>query len=297
MRVPDIVIVGAATRDLSETDARGWMLGGGVTYGALALARMGLHTGVLLGLDGEARTARELRLLRAAGAQIIEVPLRRGPIFRNVEGPNGRIQTSEGSSDPVPVEALPEAWREARAWLLAPVAGEVLDEWAAAPDQGACVAFAWQGALRRLEPGARVRPLEPGPSALVRRADILSVSRHDIPGDLALRTLGEWLAPRSDLLLTAGPIGGLLLRFEEGRLLVAHAYPSVPATREVDATGAGDTMLAGLVAARIVAGSDAHRRARGLHLGALAASLLLEGPGMDSVPTLEQLRQRAARGV
>ena len=40
MRAPDVVVVGSATRDLSEDDPRGWMLGGGVTFGALALASL-----------------------------------------------------------------------------------------------------------------------------------------------------------------------------------------------------------------------------------------------------------------
>ncbi len=43
MQTPDVVIVGSATRDLSDEDPRGWMLGGGVTFGALALARLGLR--------------------------------------------------------------------------------------------------------------------------------------------------------------------------------------------------------------------------------------------------------------
>lgn len=296
MQTPDVVIVGAATRDLNDDAPRGWLLGGGVTYGALALARMGLHVGVLLGLDDEARSARELDLIRDAGAEIVEVPLRKGPIFTNTETLAGRIQNCEGPSDPVPVAALPRQWRDARAWVLAPVASEILDEWAAAPRPDACVAFAWQGILRHLEPGVRVRPRQPGPSALVRRANIVAVSRHDIPLDLAIRTIGAWLAPHSELLLTAGLLGGLLFRFEASRLVGVRVYPSVPSEAEVDATGAGDTMLAGLVAARTAAGADGRARGRDLHLGALAASLLVEGPGMTTVPTLAHLRVRSHQG-
>lgn len=296
MRKPDVIIVGAATRDLNDEAPLGWLLGGGVTYGALALARLGVSIGVLLGLDDEARAAPELDLIRDAGAEIVEVPLAKGPVFRNTETLAGRVQTCNGPSDPVPVAALPEHWREARTWVLAPVASEIHDEWAGAPPADACVALAWQGILRHLEPGVRVRPLEPGPSPLVRRADILAVSRHDIPGDLPLRSIGQWLPPAAELLLTAGLLGGLLVRFRDHRLVEARAYPSVPSPLEVDATGAGDTMLAGLVAARVAGGPDGHRLGRDLHLGALAGSLLVEGPGMNSVPTLGQLKERLARG-
>jgi sugar/nucleoside kinase (ribokinase family) len=69
----------------------------------------------------------------------------------------------------------------------------------------------------------------------------------------------------------------------------------VPSPIEIDATGAGDTMLAGLVAARVAGGPEGVRLARDLHLGALASSLLVEGPGMNSVPRLAQVRERLAQ--
>jgi len=138
-----------------------------------------------------------------------------------------------------------------------------------------------------------VRPRAPGPSALVRRADILAVSRHDIPGHLPLAEIVSWMAPVSELLLTAGLLGGMLLRVDHQRIVAARAYPSIRSNTEIDATGAGDTMLAGLVAARLAGGRAETSRGRDLHLGALAASLLVEGPGMTSVPTLRQLRERA----
>ena len=44
-------MVGAAARDVDEADPRGWRLGGGVTYGALACARLGIRTAALVGVD------------------------------------------------------------------------------------------------------------------------------------------------------------------------------------------------------------------------------------------------------
>ena len=290
--VPDVVVVGSATRDLSEADPRGWMLGGGVTFGALALARLGLRTGVVLGVDAEAATARELDLIRGAGAEIVEVPLAHGPIFTNVETLAGRIQTCGSLSDPVPVEALPEGWEPAPAWVFAPIASEIPDDWVDMPAASACVAFAWQGILRELVPGERVRPKRPGPSPFLERADILAFSRHDVPSDLAIRDIGAWVGDECDVLLTAGLVGGMLIRFQAGRITRARAYPSVPSAEEVDPTGAGDTMLAGLVAARLVAGDQAEVDGRDIYAGAAASSLLVEGPGMNSVPTFAQLMAR-----
>lgn len=296
MQTPDVVVVGAATRDLNDNDPRGWLLGGGVTFGALALARMGLRTGVVLGLDEEAADADELQLIRDAGADIVIIPLERGPVFTNIETPAGRVQTCGSTSDPVPVAALPPAWRATRAWVFAPIASEIPDEWAALPRPDACVAFGWQGILRVLEAGRQVTPAIPGPSPFLARADIVAVSRHDIPSDMELREVGGWLAPQSDLLLTAGLLGGMMLHFEAGQITRARAYPSVASRSEVDPAGAGDTMLAGVVAARYVAAAESRADGRDLRLGASASSLLVEGPGLNSVPTFAQLFARIAKG-
>ena len=294
MQTPDVVVVGSATRDLSDEDPRGWMLGGGVTFGALALARLGLRTGVVLGLDGAAATARELDLIRDAGAEIVDVPLANGPVFTNLESLSGRIQTCGSLSDPVPVEALPEGWERAPAFVFAPIASEIPDDWVDVPQSSACMAFAWQGILRNLAPGERVTPKAPGPSPFLERADILAFSRHDVPSELSLREIGAWVGDECDVLLTAGLVGGLLLRLRAGRIVNARAYPSVPSVEEIDPTGAGDTMLAGLVAARLVAGDEGQRLGRDIYMGAAASSLLVEGPGMNSVPTFGRLLARIA---
>lgn len=292
MTAPDIVVVGAAARDVTHDDPRGWRLGGGVTYCGMALARLGLRTGLVIGVDPLAADATELEMLRAAGAEVVAVPLRAGPVFHNEERPSGRVQRCLSTSEPVPVEALPASWRDAAAWVLAPVAAEVPDAWAFAPRPDACVALGWQGMLRHLFPGERVWPIEPGPSPLLHRADLVAVSRYDLPHGLRLSDVASWLGDHCEVLFTAGLAGGLLLELARGRLVGARRYPAIPAQAEVDPTGAGDTMLAGVVAARVAGGPEATRSGRDLLLGARAASLLVERPGLDSVPYLAAVRER-----
>lgn len=290
-RIPDVVVVGCAARDITDDDPRGWRLGGGVTYGALALARLGVRVGVVVGLDPLARDAGELGLIESAGGTVIRVPIARGPVFHNEERPTGRVQTCLSTSDPVPTDALPPTWRQAPAWYLAPVASEIPDAWADVPRPRAFVAFGWQGILRHLYPGERVWPLDPGPSPLLYRADLVGVSRHDIPHGLKMDDIARWLGSPCELLLTAGPHGGILLRYLRGRLVGGRTWPGLPVRGEVDATGAGDTMLAGVLAARVVAarrGEDG----RDLRLGALASSLVVEGPGMGAVPHRRGVRER-----
>ncbi len=294
--VPDVVVVGAAARDIDATDPRGWRLGGGVTYGALACARLGIRTGVMLGVDALATDAWEIDLLEDAGVDVVRVALPSGPVFDNQEHPTGRVQISHGPGTPLPVTEIPDAWRAVAAWILAPVAGELTDAWASQAAPGTRVAYAWQGSLRRLVPGERVTALRPGPSALLSRADVVGVSVHDLGPDPAWATIFDWLRPTAEVLLTAGIRGGLLLRRASGGGVAGRRFPSVPARVELDATGAGDATLAAFMCARVAAGLEATRQGRDLRLAATVGSLIVEGPGLDAVPTLAAARRRLVPG-
>lgn len=294
---PRVVVVGAASRDLASDDPRGWRLGGGVTYATLALARLGLRVGAVIGVDTEAASARELDLLRAAGAVLAPVPLATGPVFENLERPGGRIQHALAVSGAIPTDALPAAWRSARAWLLNPVAGEVHPGWASVPPTDATVALGWQGLLRHLEVGGQVRRVEPARSPLLARASLVGVSADDLDPGTSLDALAALLAPGATLLLTRGEHGGVAVEVgADGRPLRRRTWPAIPAARTVDPTGAGDLLLAGVFAARVEPRLVAGRLATGweLRLGAAAASLVCEAPGLDGVPERAAVSRRMA---
>jgi sugar/nucleoside kinase (ribokinase family) len=293
-RPPDVVVVGSATRDIDPGDPRGWRMGGGVTYGALACARLGLRTAALIGLDQQAVDAHELDLLEDAGVDLRRVLLPSGPVFENVELPGGRVQTCLSTASPVPVEALPEAWRAARSWLLAPVAGEVPDAWADVPSDDAVVLFGWQGVLRDLVAGQRVTRRPPEPSPLLARSDIAGVSRQDVPRSLAVTDLLRMLRPGARLLLTAGARGGALLHLDDEGRVRGRSYPPIAARDEIDPVGAGDATLAGILAGRLLLGGDVAWEGRAAHLAALAGSLTVEGVGLPAVPTSHAIRERSS---
>jgi sugar/nucleoside kinase (ribokinase family) len=142
--------------------------------------------------------------------------------------------------------------------------------------------------LRRLVAGEAVEHLTPGPSALLHRATILGMSRHDVPGAQPLRELVGWLGLRAEVLMTAGPLGGVLMQVEQGSIRSMTAYPAAPAGDEVDPTGAGDVALAGYLGGRIAG----RHVGPALRLATLAAAALVEGPGLGSVPTLTAIRAR-----
>jgi sugar/nucleoside kinase (ribokinase family) len=291
---PAVVVVGAAARDIATDDPRGWRLGGGVAYSALTTARLGLPTAALVGVDQTASTARELDLLRLSGVDIHLVELQRGPVFDNVETPEGRIQIGHERADSIPVDALPAPWRSAPAWILAAVADELPPAWADVPGEGALVAAGWQGLLRDVVAGERVRRRPPGPSPIVARADLVGVSRDDLGPEAPVDDLVRYLHPGATLVLTQGDHGGLVMTAGRDGSSAMHHYPAIRSTAIVDPTGAGDVFLAALLAARaeprLVGGRlDRHYD---LLLAAAVASLVLEGRGLLGVPDRAAVRRR-----
>ena len=285
---PTLVVVGAASRDIDATDPRGWRLGGAVSYATLAAARLGIRTRALIGADADAATAHELDLLRDAGAQVDIVRLERGPIFDNRHVGHRRVQHCVQQSDPISTQALPADWQHSSAFLLGPVADELPAAWADAVPAATFVALAWQGLLRDLVPGqpVRARPLRATP--LVRRADVLFVSAED--GAAGGVPLADLLRDGQQLFITSGAHGAIHLKRAAGQL-TASLVPALPRRTAIDTTGAGDTFLAGYVAARLAApqliGSAGEWRLGAT--AAAAASLSVTGAGLNGAPTLRDL--------
>lgn len=265
-----------------------------MVYSAFAAAGLGLRAGAVMGVDERAADAFELGELRAAGVQLRLVPLPRGPVFENRETVAGRAQMVHSPSDQMAADLLPAAWRRACAYLLAPVAGELGDDWADVIPGTSLVALGYQGILRDMRAGRNVihRPLAPSP--LVRRADLAAVSDDDLHGGIAAL---EDVLDREDqeLVVTRGERGSVHLRREGGRSR-ARLLPAVPARRVVDRTGAGDTFLAAWAVATLVLRSRGEAPGpdpRALHLAAISASLIVERLPLDRAA----VRRRAAELV
>ncbi|HLA16861.1 MAG TPA: PfkB family carbohydrate kinase [Candidatus Limnocylindrales bacterium] len=262
------------------------------------MARLGARTGAVLGVDGLAAGAAELDVIRDTGASLHMVDLEHGPVFENIEQPGGRVQICVATSSRVPAAAVPPAWAAAPVWILAPVADEIGDEWAAVPPVDAVVAVAWQGMLRDLLAGERVRRRVPRASALVARADIVAASHHDIAPGTEVDELLAMLRPGAHFLLTKGAEGGILWRRGSGGRVTARRYPALIPDGVVDATGAGDTFLAALVSTWLVP-ELARLRDRGgdLRFAAAAGSLVVEGYGLAGVPDLGAVVRRTRRSI
>ncbi|MFL5688562.1 MAG: PfkB family carbohydrate kinase [Chloroflexota bacterium] len=304
-RTIEVLHVGSASRDLTSDDPRGWRLGGGVTYAALTTARLGLRTAALIGVDAEGATADELDLLRSAGVDLVLERLGEAPVFDNQETPGGRVQVCHAVGERLAVRDVPPEWREARAWSVVPVAGEIDDTWADAVPNGAYLTLGWQGFLRDLSAGERVSRRPPAASALLGRADLVGVSHHDLDFGTSIATLAGFLRPGADLLITEGQAGGLFVRVGEEGARDAYRYLPTATDRETDPTGAGDTFLAALLASVLrpaIVGRDRSRRSPDLRFAAAAGSLAVEGPGLSAVPDrgavlVRRARERVRRAV
>src|SRR5512143_2735316 len=106
---PVVLVVGAAPRDVTMLDPRGWRLGGAVMYASLLLSRLGLDVRALVGVDAVAAQAPELDVLGDAGAVVTLAGLESSPMFENIETEGGRRQRCLAISDLIPLTALPRA--------------------------------------------------------------------------------------------------------------------------------------------------------------------------------------------
>jgi sugar/nucleoside kinase (ribokinase family) len=298
---PTLLVVGAATRDIDAADPRGWRLGGGVSYAAIAASRLGVRTRALIGVDAAAAQAPELDALSDAGVAVTLVPLESGPVFDNRETSAGREQHIVRASDSLPASAIPDSWRAPTAVVLAPVAAELDEEWASAFPPETLVALGWQGLLRRLTPGRQVGRLEPARTAIVERANALQISAEDVAGNPAdIRSL---LVDGQELIVTNGARGAMYLRRESGSL-AARFIPAIQASRVVDATGAGDIFLASWIGARVLttaagvprdAPGETGMASRELAVAAANSSLSIAVRGMTELPTSADLKQALVR--
>ena len=246
-RAIEVVHVGAACRDIAADDPRGWRLGGGVTYAALATARLGLRTAAVVGVDARRRGRARSSTRSAPRAWTCSSSTStRDRSSTTSETPTGRVQTAlarraaaAGRARPGLVAGGRRAGRSCRSPARSATTG-----WRRSPRRHRRRS-AGRASCATSCRGERVTRRAPTPSALVARADLVGVSRDDVDGGDEPARPDRMLRPGARLLVTHGQRGrpARHRRPADGGPLEVWRYLPTATDREVDPTGAGDTFL------------------------------------------------------
>jgi len=273
--MPRLLALGHVSRDRRPG---GDVLGGSVTYGALAARKLGWEVAILTSAGPDFQPEQEL-----AG---IPVFLRRSAattrFVNDYDEDGARRQVVTARADDVGLDPLPDAWRDPDALLLGPLVGELTGVGATALAAG-CVGAIAQGYVRAVDVSGQVSAREwTRPERDLLGVHVLFLSEHDLPE--AEARARDLLAHVPMIALTRG-WRGLTLLTRQG----THEVPSLPRP-EVDPTGAGDVFAAAFLVRYQETGDPLEAAA----FGACAASCAVEGVGTTTLGDRDEVFRRMA---
>ncbi len=271
--MPRLLAVGHVTWDRLKGQQ---VLGGSVSYAALAARRLGWDVAVLTSAGPDFEPVRDL-----PGVQVCVSPAGATTRFQNEYDDDGtRHQVVTSRAGEIDAAGLPAEWRRPDVLMICPVAGEVHGALATSFEAEVVGATA-QGWLRTIESDGFVSPREWRDPALdLAGVHALVYSEQDIDrADDRARAFLEYVP----LVLVTRGFRGLSL-FERGRV---RQVPSLP-REEVDPTGAGDVFTAAFLVRYQETGDPEEAAA----FGACAASCVVEGLGASRLGDREEVRRR-----
>ncbi len=273
--MPRLLALGHVTWDKRP---EGEVLGGSVSYSALAARKLGWEAGVLTVAGPDLDPSRDL-----PGISVFLTRASATTRFQNLYDDDGfRRQVLASRSEDVDLMPLPDDWRNPDVLLLAPVAGELQGAMATAFSAHLVGAIA-QGWLRQFDPDGSVTPRvwREAPSHLV-GVHAVFVSEQDMP-DAPARAR-DLLAHVPIVALTRG-WEGLTLLTRDG----THQIPALP-REEVDSTGAGDVFAAAFLVRYHETGEILEAAA----FAACAASCVVEDVGVAGLGDRTEVLKRMA---
>jgi sugar/nucleoside kinase (ribokinase family) len=265
---PDCLVVGHVCKDLRP--GGGWRLGGSVAYASLQASRLGLDTVAVTSCAPDVSPAEAVPSVRWH-----VVPAMTTTAFENRQEDGHRRQRLLGTATPIEAAHLPPRWQEAPVVLLGPVFHDIDPSLGAGFPAETTVGLAAQGWLRGLD-GDSVTPGSVHGDEAWLHGDIVFVSEEDL---VAPEEAERWLARVPAVVLTRGH-GGSTVWSEGGRI----DLPAF-ASREVDATGAGDVFAASYLV-RYAETKDHLTAAR---FAAAAAALCIGATGLDGVASRAEI--------
>ncbi len=276
---PEYVAVGHLAVDITPDGPR---LGGSVIYGALAVARMGIHAGVLTRANLDTLPSEVTKELEAVSSEV-ELIIQGSDTtttFENYVVAGRRQQTIHDWGGEIDWTGLPPLWRSATTIHLAPIAQEFDARHAGrlTPDY---LGVTPQGWLRRWPttfPGHVHHETPRFSNEIMAKFDGLVLSAEEYG---SARELFEYVGRRGLSVLTQGGQGATAV--DRQRRLEVAAYPS----KRVDTTGAGDVFAGVLFALR----AKRTPVSTCLRMASAAAAISIGGAGISAIPTLAEVEQ------
>jgi len=270
---PDFLVIGHVTKDLQED---GFTIGGTVTFASLTARNLGQRTAVVT------RASPDLELNPLyQGIEVLRLPSPATSTFQNVYSPDGaRTQYIRAVADPIRAEDIPLSWREVKIVLLGPLTNE-LEGGIARVFPNSLIGVTPQGWMRRWDGDGRVFPkLWEGAAEVLDYARVVVFSEHDVQKDESV--IQSYARLAEILVVTMGARGARV--YHRGEVRHFPAFETV----EVDPTGAGDVFAAAYLI-ELERSDDPYAAA---HFANCVASFVVEKPGTEGIPTLEQVEKR-----
>ena len=271
MAAPDFLAIGHVSRDVTPDDHT---LGGAVVFGAVTAARMGLRPAIVTSAASDFDPGAAL-----AGIPVHVVPADATTSFENIDFDGGRTQYLHAVAGRIGPSDVPDGWAAAPMVFLAPLARELDDGAPRFP--GATVVASLQGWLRQWDDSGLVSPRRWDGAELLPHVDAAVVSEHDFGGGAVAE---RWAALTPALVITRGESGATL--YHRGSVREVQPF----AAREVDPVGAGDVFAA----AYLIAYHESRDPVHAATYASCAASLAVEAPGVEGIPTRAQVASRLA---
>lgn len=272
--IPDLLLIGHICHDKMPDGS--FAPGGAVAYSGLLAAKLGFRVAALTSYGDDFLFVKKFSAIHKK-----VVPSASTTIFENIYENGTRTQYLHGRASDLAPTDLPSDFLQAKAVILCPIADEV-DFSFVGLFENAVTCVCPQGWMRQWGTDKKISPKALNNWDLLTTADIICMSENDVACDWALiEKIGEMA---NLLVVTQGALGASI--FQKGEKRHFPAYPA----QEVDPTGAGDVFSAAFTL-KYAASKDVEKAIAFAHA---AASLSIEGMGMEAIPALDDVEKRFA---
>jgi len=253
-----------------------WVSGGPAYYSSLTAAHLGRRVALLT-----RGAPKESQQSLGSLAKVVNLPSSTTTKFQTHYINGIRTQHVRSVGAPIQAHHLPTGWSDSPIVLLAPFAGEI-DPDLAFRFPGSLLGISPQGWMRHWDASGLVTPTSWARSNVLKRARVTFLSEVDIP--TKCHPLTD-IADEGILIITLG-FRGAVLRWK-GQWYRVPAYPA----QEMDSTGAGDVFAA----AYLIRYSETKDPLASSLYASCAASIKVEAHGLEGIPTIDQINDRASR--